>query len=143
MSDRAIDHFLPACLSRSADLDWVPSRRPGTSSKLLHVMDGDAGFVELLRLEPGTRMPLHRHTGAVHAYNLSGYRELCTGERIGPGDYVYEPPGNTDWWRAVGDEAMVALVIVFGSVEFLGPGGEVLRTVSAADMRAESAPQAL
>jgi 2,4'-dihydroxyacetophenone dioxygenase len=76
-------------------------------------------------MEPGVVMPLHRHSGEIHAYNLMGTRKLCTGELIGPGDYVYEPPGNTDWWKIVGDEPMLALVIVMGTVEFLGPGGVV------------------
>jgi len=82
-------------------------------------------------------MPLHRHTGEIHAYNLSGTRKLCTGELIGPGDYVYEPPGSTDWWKIVGDEPMLALVIVMGTVEFLGPGGVVTGRASAGTQRAE------
>ena len=42
-------------------------------------------------MQPGAIMPLHRHTGEIHAYNLAGTRTLCTGEVIGPGDYVFEP----------------------------------------------------
>ena len=88
-------------------------------------------------MEPGVAMPLHRHTGEIHAYNLSGSRQLCTGELIGPGDYVYEPPGNKDWWKIVGDEPMLALVIVMGTVEFLGPGGVVTARASASTQLAE------
>jgi len=105
------------------------------SLKLLCCFDDDRGFVELLRMEPGVAMPLHRHDGEVHAYNLSGSRKLCTGELVGPGDYVYEPPGNTDSWHVVGDEPMVAIIVVMGAVEFLGPEGEVSSTASAASMR--------
>ena len=32
------------------------------------------GWSELMRLEPGSLVPLQRHTGDVHAYNLSGIR---------------------------------------------------------------------
>jgi 2,4'-dihydroxyacetophenone dioxygenase len=56
---------------------------------------------------------------------------------IGPGDYVYEPPGNTDWWRIVGDETMVALVVVRGQVEFLAADGSVRSIANAATQRAE------
>ena len=56
---------------------------------------------------------------------------------VGPGDYVYEPPGNVDWWKIIGDEVMVALVVVMGEVEFLGPGGRVRGRASAATQRAE------
>jgi 2,4'-dihydroxyacetophenone dioxygenase len=98
---------------------WVPlSGRK--SFKPLRFLSGNRGFVELLRLEPGEAIPLHRHTGDVHAINLEGSRELCTGEIIGPGDYVYEPAGNTDSWEVVGDKPLVVLVVVMGAVEYLG-----------------------
>jgi 2,4'-dihydroxyacetophenone dioxygenase len=35
---------------------------------------------------------------------------------------VYEPPGNTDWWKVVGDTPLVVMVVVMGHVEYLGPG---------------------
>ena len=130
-------HYLPARYSTTAGLPWIPSATPGKSAKPLRFLADDRGFVELLRMEPGVVMPLHRHSGEIHAYNLSGSRKLCTGEIIGPGDYVYEPPGNTDWWKIVGDEPMVALVIIMGTVEFLGPGGSAGTVVSARTQLAE------
>jgi quercetin dioxygenase-like cupin family protein len=129
--------YLPARFSTNADLPWIPSATPGKSAKLLRVLADDRGFVELLRMEPGVVMPLHRHSGEIHAYNLSGSRQLCTGEIIGPGDYVYEPPGNVDWWKIVGDEPMVALAIVMGTVEFLGPDGAVRARASASTQLAD------
>lgn len=76
-------------------------------------------------MEPGVAMPPHRHTGETHAFNLSGSRQLSSGEVIGPGDYVYEPPGNVDSWHVIGDEPLIALVVVMGAVEDLGPDGSV------------------
>ena len=76
--------------------------------------------MELLRLEPASAIPTHRHTGDVHAFNLEGSRQLGTGEVIGPGDYVYEPAGNVDSWKNVGDVPLVVLVVVMGTVEYLG-----------------------
>ncbi|GAA0706196.1 cupin domain-containing protein [Dokdonella soli] len=128
---------LPARLGSTADLPWIPSATPGKSSKPLRFLAEDRGFVELLRMAPGIVMPLHRHTGEIHAYNLSGSRKLCTGEVIGPGDYVYEPPGTIDWWKIVGDEPMVALVVVMGTVEFLGPDGIVRASASASTQLAD------
>jgi hypothetical protein len=49
---------------------------------------------------------------------------------IGQGDYVYEPVGNTDTWKVVGDVPCVIFVTVIGGVEFLGPDNTVTRTVS-------------
>jgi 2,4'-dihydroxyacetophenone dioxygenase len=133
----ALSSFLPAQVSAAAELPWVPSGTPGKSAKLLRFLPDDSGFVELLRMEPGVVMPLHRHTGEIHAYNLSGSRQLCTGEIVGAGDYVYEPNGNTDWWKIVGQEAMLALVVVIGKVEFLDAQGRVISTANAASQRAE------
>jgi quercetin dioxygenase-like cupin family protein len=129
--------YLPARFNSAATRHWVPSSTPGKSSSPLRFFADDRGFVELLRMEPGTVMPLHRHSGEIHAYNITGTRKLCTGELIGPGDYVYEPPGNTDWWKIVGDEPMLALVIVMGTVEFLGPGGVISGRASASTQLAE------
>ncbi|WP_193161892.1 cupin domain-containing protein [Microbulbifer hainanensis] len=105
-------------------IPWVPLGE-GKSFKPLRFMGGERGFVELLRLEPGVEIGWHRHTGEVHAFNLQGSRELHSGEIIGPGDYVYEPAGNTDKWWAIGDEQLVVLVIAMGAVEYLDEHGGV------------------
>lgn len=129
-STKTIFDYLPSRISLAADSPWIPDS-PEKSWKPLRFLGENRGFVELLRMEPGAVMPLHRHTGEIHAFNLSGQRQMCTGEIIGPGDYAYEPPGNVDWWKVIGDEAMTALVIVMGTVEFLGPGGEIRGRASA------------
>lgn len=130
-------NYMPARFTIPAGLPWIPSSTPGKSSKPLRFLSSNRGFVELLRMEPGVAMPLHRHTGEIHAYNLSGSRQLCTGEVIGPGDYVFEPPGNTDWWKVIGDEVMLAFVVVMGTVEFLNPDGSTHLAVSATTQLSE------
>jgi len=115
---------------------WVPLSTPGLSMKLIAVLPGDAGYHLLLRLEPGTVIPRHRHTGEVHAFNLSGHRLLLdTGERIGPGTYVHEPAGNVDSWQAVGDEPCVVHVVAHGRVEYLDELGRVIRHTDAGTAR--------
>lgn len=127
---KSLIEYLPARICSSADLPWIPDS-PEKSWKPLRFFADGRGFVELLCMAPGAVMPLHRHTGEIHAYNLSGQRQLCTGEVLGPGDYAYEPPGNIDWWKVVGDEPMTVLVVVMGTVEFLGPGQVVKARASA------------
>jgi 2,4'-dihydroxyacetophenone dioxygenase len=122
--------FLPARNLSLNAVPWVPIAE-GKSFKPLRFLGGNRGFVELLRLEPGTFSPLHRHTGEVHAFNLEGARELCAGEVVGPGDYVYEPAGNTDTWKVVGDVPLVVLVVVMGAVEFIGPDNTVTDRITA------------
>ncbi len=133
----AILQDTPVRLARNAEIPWIPSPVPGKSSKPLRFFRDDRGFVELLRMEPGVAMPPHRHTGETHAYNLGGSRQLSTGEIIGPGDYVYEPPGNIDAWHVVGAEPLVALVVVMGEVEDLGPNGNVRGRATTSTRRAE------
>ncbi len=107
-------------------LPWQPLR-PGFSVKLLRGGGDDDTRVQLLRLEPGTVIPRHRHTGEVHAWNLAGSRKLLeTGEVIGPGGYVYEPPGNLDSWMAIGEEPLIVLVTVRGSIQYVDDAGAPL-----------------
>ncbi|TCV92052.1 quercetin dioxygenase-like cupin family protein [Luteibacter rhizovicinus] len=132
----SLSDYLPARIAGTAGIPWIPMSAQ-KSWKPLRFFADDRGFVELLRMEPGAVMPLHRHTGEIHAFNLAGQRQLCTGEIIGPGDYVYEPNGNRDWWKVVGDEPMTALVIVMGTVEFVGPG-DVVRARASASTQLEA-----
>jgi quercetin dioxygenase-like cupin family protein len=127
-------------LARAANTDalldgpWLPEG-PGKASRPLAILPGDTGWVELMRLAPGTRLALHRHTGEVHAYNLRGSRLLSDGRGIGPGGYVHEPPGNVDWWEASGEEDLVVFVVVRGTVEYLRADGSVERVITAATIR--------
>jgi len=112
----------------SPDLDALPWQpvRPGFDLKLVRgsTSDDDARVL-LLRLEPGTVIARHRHHGEIHAYNLAGTRQILdTGELVGPGGYVYEPPGNVDSWAAVGDTPVIVLVVARGALEYLDDRGE-------------------
>ena len=111
-------------------IPWVPLPG-GKSFKPLRFLGGNRGFVELLRLEPGSEISTHRHTGEVHAFNVEGSRELSSGEIIRPGDYVYEPAGNIDSWRVFGDVPLIVLVVVMGAVEYLGPSDTVTSVYTA------------
>lgn len=115
-------------------IPWIPLA-PGESFKPLRFWDN--GRALLLRLEPGTVVPRHRHLGDVHAFNVSGTRILLdTDEIVGPGGYVYEPVGNVDSWAAAGDEAVVVLIIATGAMEYLDADGAVLRRDTSATLRA-------
>lgn len=115
---------------------WIPEGEGKWSRPLRFLPDG-SGWVELMRLAPGVRLGLHRHSGLVHAYNVQGHRRLCTGDDIGPGAYVLEPPGNVDWWEATGDEPLVVFVVVMGAVEYLADDGRVLQRVTTQDRIAD------
>jgi 2,4'-dihydroxyacetophenone dioxygenase len=108
----------------TAAMPWI-DLRPGVAFR--PVRFGDDGWTLQLRVEPGTTIARHRHSGEVHAFNISGSRELIeTGEIVGPGFYVYEPPGNTDSWRCVGDQPCIVQINLTGRVEYLDDEGKVL-----------------
>jgi 2,4'-dihydroxyacetophenone dioxygenase len=121
----------PSPIEDTNVMPWVPIA-PGFSFKLIRATSDDDVWVELLRLEPGTIVPRHRHTGEVHAYTLAGQRELLdTGEIVGPGGYVYEPAGNVDSWCAIGTEPLVIFVTVRGMIEYLDERGAVTKRSTA------------
>lgn len=126
-------NVIVATAMRRAGLnDWIPEGEGKWSLPLQFLPDG-AGWVELMRLTPGTRLGLHRHTGEVHALNLAGVRRLNDGRVVRAGDYIHEPAGNVDWWEAIGDEELLVHVVVKGSVEYLGPHHTVPQRITAAD----------
>jgi hypothetical protein len=120
-------------LHRAPALEWIPLR-DGLSFRPLRFAAG--GYTLQLRIEPGTVITRHRHTGEVHALNLSGYREIIdSGEIAGPGDYIYEPPGNVDSWRCLGDQACVIQITLTGRIEYLDDDGAVTHHTDAETAR--------
>jgi 2,4'-dihydroxyacetophenone dioxygenase len=116
-----------------ATLPWIPLA-PGESFKPLRFFPN--GRALLLRLEPGTVVERHRHHGEVHAFNLSGTRLLIdTDDVVGPGGYVFEPNGNVDSWKAIGDEPVIVLIVSFGAMDYIGPDNEVLVSHSPSSLR--------
>jgi 2,4'-dihydroxyacetophenone dioxygenase len=107
----------------TGSLPWIPLR-DGVAMRPLHFEDD--GYALHLKVDPGTVITRHRHTGIVHALNLSGYREIIdTGEIVGPGDYLFEPPGNQDSWRCHGDAPCVVHITLTGRVEYLDANGDI------------------
>jgi hypothetical protein len=104
-------------------LDWIPLRE-GVSFRPLRFTA--TGYCLQLRVEPGTTIPRHRHTGEVHALTLSGRRELIeTREIAGPGTFVYEPAGNADSWRCFGDAPCINQITLTGRIEYVDADGSV------------------
>lgn len=126
----AAEHLLAA-----DDVPWIPLSG-GKSFKPLRFLREDRGFVELLRLEPGETIGWHRHTGEVHAFNIAGKRRLRDGREVASGGYVHEPAGNVDTWQAIGDEALIVFVVVFGAVEYVDEHGATTARYTATSLRA-------
>jgi hypothetical protein len=127
------DEFELANPLRTGEMAWIPT---GDGKFFRPLRFGSGGWSELMRLEPGAVVGWHRHTGPVHASTLTGSRTiLTTGEPVGPGDYVYEPPGNVDTWQATGDQPCIVHINVVGAVEYLDPEGDVVGRADSASQR--------
>ena len=131
-----VEPHVTAALQRAGLDTWIPEGEGKWSLPLQFLPDG-GGWVELMRLAPGTQLTLHRHHGEVHGLNLQGQRRLDDGRIIGTGDYVYEPEGNVDSWAAVGDEVVVLHVVVRGDEDYVGADGTVRQHITTADRIAD------
>ena len=124
----------PALPLDTASMPWIPTGAGKSFRPLRFTADG---WSELMRLEPGSVVALHRHTGELHAFNITGTREILgTGELVEAGNYVYEPAGNVDSWQAVGDQPCIVHIKVVGAVEYLDESGTVIGTADAATQHA-------
>jgi quercetin dioxygenase-like cupin family protein len=103
--------------------------------KLVKVLDNDSGWISMLRLRAGAAVGPHRHQGAVHGFVLQGTRTLMDGTICEKGSYVFEPPGNVDTWSATGEQDLISLFYVNGSVEYLSEDGQVTFRETAASKR--------
>jgi quercetin dioxygenase-like cupin family protein len=131
----AVQFAFKSLLTDAESVPWIPLG-PGESFKPLRFLAGSRGRVLLLRLEAGCTVPPHRHTGDVHAFNVEGSRELIdSGQIVGPGDYVYEPSGNADTWRVVGDGPCTVFIATRGVMEYLDDAGEVVQRDTTETMR--------
>ena len=102
------------------DLPWMPLGG-GVWARPLRFA-GDERTLQL-KVDPGVTIPPHRHSGPVHAFNVSGSRWLDNGAVAGPGAYVYEPGGNADSWGCHGDEPCVIQISMSGRLSYVDAEG--------------------
>ncbi len=94
---------------------WEPTRVPGVSIKRLYE-DASGKMTTLTRMEPGARLPTHRHVGLEQSYVLEGTLVdddgVCTA-----GNYVWRRPGSVH--EAWSPDGCVVLGIFDKPNEFL------------------------
>ena len=75
------------------EVDWQPTEFPGVSMKMLFRDADGEGFTALFRLEPGARLPRHRHVGVEQTYVLEGSLVDADGACTA-GNFVWRQPGS-------------------------------------------------
>lgn len=77
-----------------ADLPWVDGG-DGIELKLLRVSLETGVWVVRNRFQPGVQLPIHKHTGAVEGFTLTGRWRYLEYDFVNtPGSYIHEPAGS-------------------------------------------------
>jgi quercetin dioxygenase-like cupin family protein len=132
MSDLAVHPS--AILRHTEDLPFVDTGN-GTRLQLMQV-DLAAGIWTLrTTFAPGTTIATHRHTGAVHAFTVSGrwhYLEYADDVNR-PGSYLFEPAGSVHTLHVPGDNSELTDVffIIHGANLNLDDAGNVVSVTDA------------
>ena len=85
-------HFDLPRLLESEQL-WRPFRQ-GIEIQPLYGDVGAGAAAAMLRYQPGSALPRHRHAGFEHIWVLSGSQRDASGE-YGPGSFIVNPPDST------------------------------------------------
>ncbi|CAM4063919.1 2,4'-dihydroxyacetophenone dioxygenase family protein [Paenibacillus alkaliterrae] len=124
MADALYDYTKMVQLSDQAiDLDhipWVP-QTDRVWFKPLRFDLARGSWVNLLKVKPGGIVNRHRHSGGqVLAYTIQGtWRYLERDWVAKAGTFVYEPPGDIHTLVVDGEEEMITLFLLEGTVQYL------------------------
>ncbi len=107
--------------------DWVP-QSDCVSFRPLILGVSQGLYVNLLRVRKAGILSRHRHSGPVHAFTLRGRWHYLEHHWVAaPGDYAFEPPGETHTLVVPEDvEEMVTLFHVTGGYTYVDPQGAAL-----------------
>ncbi|TDF93172.1 2,4'-dihydroxyacetophenone dioxygenase family protein [Paenibacillus piri] len=108
------------------DIPWVP-QTDRVWFKPVRFDLATGRWINLLKVTPGGQVNRHRHTGGqVMAFTIQGeWRYLERTWVAKPGTFVYEPPGDIHTLVVDGEEEMITLFILEGTVQYLNEQDEV------------------
>lgn len=99
---------------------------PGVYQRKVDVPSGDGSRVFLLKAAPGTRLPVHIHTGVERTQVLAG-AFTHDGGRFGAGDFD-DAEGDVEHRPSIDPgEECICLVAMTGDIKMTGPIGRVIQ----------------
>ncbi|WP_019122600.1 2,4'-dihydroxyacetophenone dioxygenase family protein [Brevibacillus massiliensis] len=109
------------------EVPWVP-QGDRVWFKPVRFSLANGQWINLLKVKPGGVVNRHRHTGGqVMAYTLQGQWRYLEREWVAkPGTFVYEPPGDIHTLVVEGEEEMMTLFILEGSIQYLNDQDEII-----------------
>jgi len=129
---------IPRAVHRGEDEIPFVDLGDGSELQLLHV-DVEVGlWVIRTRFQPGTVVPTHKHTGAVHAFTIAGaWKYLEYPEVNTAGSYLFEPAGSVHTLTVPADVEGVTDVwfAIYGANLNLDEAGNVTMVIDAGFIR--------
>jgi 2,4'-dihydroxyacetophenone dioxygenase len=117
------DVFIGSALELDGDeREWVP-QSPTVAFRPLVLNVSQGYYINILRVRSSGILSRHRHSGPVHAFTLRGrWRYLEHDWVASPGDYAFEPPGETHTLVVPDDvKEMATLFHVTGGYTYVDP----------------------
>ena len=88
---------LPLSVSRPVaveELPWRPTPFPGIDQRILFRDEQRGLMTALVRMQPGSKLPLHEHMDIEQTYVLDGSLADDEGNEITAGDFIWRPQGH-------------------------------------------------
>lgn len=109
------------------DIPWIP-QTDRVMFKPFRFDLARGSWINLLKVQPGGVVNRHRHSGGqVLAFTISGtWRYLERDWVAKPGTFVYEPPGDIHTLVVDGEEEMITLFMLEGTVQYLDDDDNII-----------------
>ncbi len=109
---------------------------PGISVHPLFLDPYNGVWVLRVKFKPGVTLPLHFHTGTVHAYTMSGcwYYTEYPEQRQTAGSYLFEPGGSVHQFNTPADnteDTELFTVVTGANINFETEGGAYMGVMDA------------
>jgi 2,4'-dihydroxyacetophenone dioxygenase len=114
-------------ITRADEMPWTPWGMPGTHFKLLDINDDFGWFVFLLKVDPGTVAPMHKHFSAANAFTIEGWWGY-EGRIVNAGQFIKEA-GGISHAPMVGPEGTVMLAFGSGPIAGVDEDGNVVGVI--------------
>lgn len=122
------DIVIAGALNLDADESHWIQQAPNVHFRPIMLNVSQGYYINILRVRRAGVLSRHRHNGPVHAFTLRGRWHYLEHDWIAtPGDYAFEPPGETHTLVVPDDvEEMVTLFHVTGGYVYVDPVGNAI-----------------
>lgn len=119
---------LPERMIQTDDLPWIPYDDETCQFKPLRFDLTSGSWTYLFKVQGNKTIGRHRHTGGnVIGFTIQGHWRYEEKDWVaGPGSFVFEPPGDIHTLVTVGDEDVITLFILGGSLQFFDEHDQVM-----------------